>query len=339
MSFWLIACPLCSTSIAVLEEFLRRYGNSFYAPFADARISELRNSRTAAAAFPAPPQNAGPCNHASIMVSLSSRPAMPLSGAETCALKPKDVFKECEKCPEMVVVPAGGFMMGSSESEKGRELDEGPRHPVTFARPFAAGRFAVTFDEWDACTAAGACNRYRPADQGWGRGRRPAINVSWDDAQAYVAWLSASTGKAYRMLSEAEHEYVTRAGTATPFWWGDFISPRQANYDGSYTYGGGPTGEYRQRTLTVDSFQPNPWGFYQVHGNVKEWTQDCYHSSYAGAPADGTPWLSGDCRSHVLRGGSWNNDPWFLRATVRNSLSAGYRSNGLGFRVGRTLAP
>ena len=170
--------------------------------------------------------------------------------------------------------------MGSPASEKERNSDEGPQHRVTFARQFAVGKFAVTFDEWDACVGDGGCNGHRPEDEGWGRGKRPVINVNWDDAKAYVAWLSRKTGKTYRLLSEAEREYVARAGTTTPFWWGSTISTSQANYDGNSTYGSGSKGEYRQKTVPVDSFQPNPWGLYQVHGNVWEWTEDCYKDSY-----------------------------------------------------------
>src|SRR5262249_29966614 len=159
-----------------------------------------------------------------------------------------DRFKECEACPEMVVVPVGGFVMGSPDHEVERSADEGPRHRVTLANPFAVGRFAVTFEEWDACVAAGGCKGYRPSDSGWGRGRYPVINVTRDDAKAYLGWLSDITRRTYRLPSEAEREYVTRAGTTTPFWWGATISPAQANYNGYSTYGYGPTGEFRQRT-------------------------------------------------------------------------------------------
>src|SRR5262249_1040616 len=150
----------------------------------------------------------------------------PLSAPEELALKPKNAFRECDKCPEMVVVPAGSFTMGSPDSERNRAKYEGPQHEVTFAQQFAVGRYAVTFEERDACVADGGCNGYNPNDEGWGRGRRPVINVSWNDASAYVAWLSRRTGKSYRLLSEAEREYVARAGTTTPFWWGAAISPR-----------------------------------------------------------------------------------------------------------------
>ena len=272
-------------------------------------------------------------------VQRSPTDGVPLSPERERALKPKDSFKECDACPEMIVVPAGSFAMGSPEHEVGRRNDEDPRHTVTFARPFAVGRFSVTFEQWDACISDSGCNGYRPADEGWGRGRRPAINVSWDDAKTYVAWLSRKTGKAYRLLSEAEREYVTRAGTTTPFWWGGSISTSQANYDGRYAYGGGAVGEYRGKTLPVDSFQPNPWGLYQVHGNVWEWVEDCQHDDYRGAPSDGSAWMSGDCSRRVVRGGSWANDARDLRAAGRLAGTVGGRDVILGFRVGRSLTP
>jgi formylglycine-generating enzyme required for sulfatase activity len=253
--------------------------------------------------------------------------------------KPGDVFKDCDKCPEMVVVPAGSFMMGSPANEEGHDKSEEPQHSVTIAKPFAVGRFAVTFEEWDACVADGGCNGYEPADRGWGRGRQPVIHVSWDDAKTYVAWLLGKTGKTYRLLSEAEREYVTRAGTTTPFWWGSSISTSQANYNGDETYGRGSKGEYRQKTVPVDTFQPNAWGLYQVHGNVWDWVEDCYHASYAGAPLDGSAWVSGNCAAHFLRGGSWWDGPGRLRAALRYGYSAGTRDYAFGFRVARTLAP
>ena len=251
-------------------------------------------------------------------------------------LRPGETFKDCEICPEMVVVPAGSFMMGSPRDERQRTADEGPQHRVTFARPFAAGQFSVTFEEWDACVADGGCNGYRPSDAGWGRGRRPVINVSWDDAKAYVAWLSRKAGKAYRLLSEAEREYVTRAGTTTPFWWGTSITTRQASYDGRSTYGGGPKGELLSQTVLVDAFEPNPWGFYQMHGNVWEWVEDCWNESYTGAPSEGSAWTAGDCSRRALRGGSWVSLPWDIRSDARNRIPTGSRYYFVGFRVGRT---
>jgi formylglycine-generating enzyme required for sulfatase activity len=261
----------------------------------------------------------------------------PLSAPEEHALKVKDTFRECDKCPEMVVAPAGSFIMGSPDTELNRAKYEGPQHRVTFARQFAVGKFAVTFDEWDACVRDGGCSGYSPNDESWGRGRRPVIKVSWNDANAYVKWLSAKTGKIYRLLSEAEREYVARAEARTAFWWGPTISPRQANYNGTYIYGNGPTGEYRQRTVSVDSFRSNRWGIFQVHGNVWEWTQDCWHKNYVGAPAEGSPWESGRCDYRIVRGGSWATYPGDLRSAVRGRFAVDFRSDSLGFRVGRTL--
>jgi formylglycine-generating enzyme required for sulfatase activity len=244
----------------------------------------------------------------------------------------------------MVVIPAGHFIMGAPETEEGSSSDEKPQHSVTITRPFAVGRFAVTFHEWDTCVAAKGCKNYRPADRGWGRGRRPVINVSWEDARAYVAWLSRETGKPYRLLSEAEREYVTRAGTTTPFWWGSYISSCQANYDGEFTYPRTEKqkGEYRRQTVPVDWFQPNPWGLYQVHGNVYEWVEDCWRGTYEGAPADGSAWVKPDCTEHVLRGGSWNFAPWHLRSANRGRVAwAAYAAGGfvgISLRVARTLS-
>ncbi len=258
-------------------------------------------------------------------------------------------FQDHELGPEMVVVPAGEFTMGSSASEiaaleKEFSTDryhwEGPQHVVRIMAPFAVGRFAVTFDEWEACIADGGGTGYWPGDQGWGRGKRPVINVSFDDAMAYVAWLSSTTGTTYRLLSEAEREYVTRAGTRTAFWWGDTISTEQANYDGNYVFRGGEKGEYRKKTVPVDSFESNPWGLYNVHGNVWEWCEDIWRDNYDGAPIDGSAWLQGgDSSTRVVRGGSWGYYPQILRAAIRIRISAESRIKFLGFRVARTLTP
>jgi formylglycine-generating enzyme required for sulfatase activity len=273
-------------------------------------------------------------------------------------------FKDHALGPEMVVVPAGEFAMGSSESQiaalyKQYETEdlynrqgpqykqyekedwhnrEGPQHVVRIKAPFAAGRYAVTFDEWDACIGDGGCKGYRPSDQGWGRGKRPVINVSIDDAMTYVEWQSRKTGKIYRLLSEAEWEYVARSGMAASFWWGETISTGQANYDGNCTFRGGAKGEYRKKTVAVDSFEPNPWGFYNMHGNVWEWCEDLWHKNYEGAPTDGLVWLQGgDAASRVVRGGAWNNIPQSLRSANRIASRSDSRFNFLGFRVARTL--
>ena len=246
----------------------------------------------------------------------------------------------CPMCPEMVVVPAGTFTMGSPPSEPKRFNGEA-QVPVTIARPFAVGKFAVTFDQWDACVADGGCNGYRPDDKGWGRGNRPVINVSWDDAKAYAAWLSRKTGKTYRLLSEAEREYVTRAGTTMPFWWGPSISTYQANYDGRYyPYGGVTRGEFRGQTVPVDGFGANPWGLFNVHGNVSEWTADCWNASNQGSPGNGNARTNvGNCSQRVIRGGSWGSNPKELRAASRSLAASIGRQDDVGFRLTRTLNP
>ena len=180
--------------------------------------------------------------------------------------QPGTRIRDCEACPELVVVPAGSFMMGSPASEWGRFNNEGPQRRVTIAEPFAVGVYEVTFREWDACVSEGGCNGYRPDDLGWGRGGRPVINVSWGDARAYVKWLSQRTGKHYRLLSASEWEYVARAGTTGPFHTGSTISSDQANYDSSYTYASGQKGRYRGQTVQVGTFAPNAFGLHEVLG-------------------------------------------------------------------------
>ena len=241
-------------------------------------------------------------------------------------LQPGYKFQDCPGCPELVVVSSGSFRMGSPSWEEGRGADEGPVHRVTFERPFAVGVYEVTFGEWDACVSAGDCGRYRPSDEGWGRGRQPVMNVSWDDAQAYVRWLSGKTGKEYRLLSESEWEYVARAGTRTPFHTGATISTGQANYDGNFTYGSGRKGRYIGKTVEVGSYAPNRFGLHDVHGNVWEWVGDCYNDGYHGAPSDGSAWESGDCSRRVVRGGSWGGTPRYLRSANRDGSTTGIRN-------------
>lgn len=247
-------------------------------------------------------------------------------------------FTDCGAgCPVMIVVPTGTFQMGSPEREPQRGSDEGPQHEVTFSKPLAIAKFPVTVEDWEFCVSQHGCTDWPPALVAkWGRGRQPVINVSWDDAKAYATWLSRYTGKLYRLMSEAEREYITRAGTTTPFWWGSSISSEQANYDGTQRYVDEPTGRFRQNTLPVDSFQPNPWGFYDVSGNTWDWVEDCYHDSYDGAPPDGSAWTSGDCNRRVLRGGSWGSQPRNLRSAARYRLSPVVRGDWYGFRVART---
>ena len=260
----------------------------------------------------------------------------PLSLERERALKPKDSFKECDKCPEMIVVPAGSFTMGSPANESEREDHEGPQHRVTLARQFAVGQFELTFDEWDACAAAGGCNASRHSNPGGsGRGRRPVNYVSWDDAKTYVAWLAKMTGKPYRLLSEAEYEYAIRAGTQTAYPWGNNIGKNNANCVSC-----GSQWDNKE-TAPVGSFAANGFGLYDMVGNVWEWTADCYHgyhNGYNGAPADGSPWTGGgDCTKPNLRGGSYAGFPEDVRSAKRVGFNADDRADNIGFRVGRTL--
>jgi formylglycine-generating enzyme required for sulfatase activity len=336
-----------TTSIAALEAFLARFKDTYYADLARLRLEELKQ-QVAMATPPAPPPKAKETARAAECPYFDAfHPRLYVHIARdnegrclTLGKGQTEWFKDCDRCPEMVVVPAGDFTMGSPASEHERSSGEAQLR-VSIGYPFAVARFAATFDEWDACVADGGCNSYIPDDQGWGRGKHPVINVNWNDAKAYTTWLSRKTGKTYRLLSEAEREYVTRAGTITPFWWGSSITPKQANYNGSeYPYeGGGSTGEYRKRTVPVDSFEPNPWGLYQVHGNVWDWTEDCWNESNAGNPGDGTARTSGNCTIRVVRGGSWYKYPEKLRSAGRSSDSTGYRNYSNGFRLARTLNP
>jgi formylglycine-generating enzyme required for sulfatase activity len=230
-------------------------------------------------------------------------------------------------------VPAGEFMMGSPEEEAGHQMDEEPQHRVVFAKPFAVSKFVVTFDQWDACMAAGGCT-WRPPDNEMGRGISAVINVSWDDARQYVAWFSRMTSKTYRLPTEAEFEYAARAGTQTAFFWGDEIGNGNANCAGC-----GSKWDNRE-TSPAGSFKPNAFGLYDMHGNVSEWTEDCVHGNYNVAPQDGSAWMAdGDCSHRVIRGGPFFLDPRGPRAATRGYNSTDYRGNYLGFRVGRTLTP
>jgi len=238
--------------------------------------------------------------------------------------------------PEMVVIPGGVFTMGSPDSEAGRSNDEGPQHSVKVVS-FALGRYEVTFDEYDVF--AKATGRKPPNDEGWGRGLRPVINVSWDDALAYAAWLSQKTGQHYRLPTEAEWEYVARAGTTASRYWGD--EPKLAcNYanvrDKYFDCDDG----YADKTAPVGSFIANPFGLQDMLGNVWEWVADCWHDSYQGAPVDGSDWEDGKaCESggRVLRGGSWYSIPGLVRSAFRGRYNPAYRYYFNGFRLARTL--
>jgi formylglycine-generating enzyme required for sulfatase activity len=221
-------------------------------------------------------------------------------------------------------------MMGSSADEAGHFDDEGPQHNVTIAKPFAVAKFDVTFADWDACASVGGC----PAagDSGYGRGTRPVINVTWDDAQQYVAWLSRMTGKTYRLLSEAEWEYASRGGATTAYPWGNEVGSGNADCNGC-----GSQWDAHE-TSPAGSFKPNGFGLFDMDGDVWQWVEDCYHPDYVGAPSNGVPWISGDCSRRVYRGGSWYSLPRYVRSANRSMNATGYRVNLVGFRIARTLS-
>ena len=265
----------------------------------------------------------------------------------------------------MVVIPAGEYMMGSPDGEEGRKSDEGPRHQVRTGEGFAVGKYEVTVDEfalfvWETGhDMSGGCRGYDAGegkwktfdDRSWGRpgfsqtGVHPVVCVSWEDAKAYVEWLSGETGEGYRLMSEAEWEYVARAGTRTSWFWGDSEGEQCKNGNGAGTettfdWRNKACGDGYGETAPVGSFVPNGYGLYDVHGNVWEWVEDCWHGDYEGAPTEGSAWVSGgDCGKRVLRGGSWGSRPRYLRSANRLRLTAGNRYFSNGFRVARTLTP
>ena len=379
-----------TTSVAVLEDFIRQFGGTPYGSMARARLDELRKG-VASLAPPVSPESpapraklpavapptaslipSGPCGSGRISASTRSRTAMPLSTDEECALTPGDVFKDCDRCPEMVVVPAGAFTMGSPESEKDRDKEESPQHEVTFERQFAVGRFHVTVDQFAAFVAetgydAGSkCQTFEGgkleerSSRSWRspgftqRGSHPVVCLNWNDANAYADWLARKTGKAYRLVTEAEWEYAARAhtqpGTYPPYWFGDEETDlcRYANVadqtaksivGGTRGWTVAPCSDGYAYTSPAGSFAANGFGLHDMLGNASQWTGDCSHDDYAGAPPDGSAWTSGDCRIRPARGGSWYNFPKNLRAAVRIWANANYRLNYLGFRLARTLTP
>ena len=285
----------------------------------------------------------------------------------TPSWSPGSVFIDCVDCPSMVILPSGGFTMGSSSQEQalvnaaGTSAEytnvESPQHYVRISS-FAAGRYAVTKGEFAAFVRASG---YRTeAEQGdgcyiWSGGEakkkaglnwrnagfpqaddHPVVCVSWNDSQAYIQWINRISGKNYRLLSEAEREYAVRGGTQTAFWWGEGVTTLQANYHGDSSYNGSPKGQDRQATVPVNSFSANPFGLYNVHGNVWEWTQDCWHDTYTGAPTDGSAWTTGcTSKDRVLRGGSWYNGPVQLRSAYRVRFIQDGRFSIIGIRIAR----
>lgn len=248
-------------------------------------------------------------------------------------------FRDCAECPEMVTLPAGQALIGSPPTELGREADEGPRYLLKITRPFAVGRFEVTFDEWEACVKAQVC-RATPEGRDWGRGRRPVMYISWYDAQAYVLWLRQRTGKSYRLLSEAEWEYAARAGHSSVFVSGACLKTSQANFNGSaarYRYCAEDRGHYHAQTVPVGRFSPNAFGLHDMAGNLREWVQDCWAASYQFAPDHGEARKDGDCSYQVIRGGAWADEISAQRTALRGYHDSAGWTPLIGLRVARDL--
>jgi formylglycine-generating enzyme required for sulfatase activity len=287
---------------------------------------------------------------------LPSKPAPGPSGMR--------IFRDFPEAPEMAAVPKGSFIMGSPPDEPGRSKDEGPRHEVIIPRAFAIGRYTVTRGEFSAFVAATGYNAkgaaYVWTGKEWALGSKnswlnpgfdqdgshPVVCVNSHDAHAFIAWLNSKVpGQPYRLPSEAEWEYACRGGTTSRFWWGSSITTDQANYNGNFVYdGGGAKGEYRQKTVTVHSFEPNPWGLYQMLGNVWErcedrWNENCYKEKPLALNERGGALMTGDSEHCTVRGGSWESDPGRLRAAFRTRGSLVNRYSDRGFRVVRTLDP
>ena len=241
--------------------------------------------------------------------------------------EPSVVFRDHSNAPEMIVLPRGQFVMGSSQDGPGHEDTESPQHTVHISYALAVGKYPITFAQWDACVKDGG-TKYKPDDEGWGRGSRPVINVSWDDTQLYLEWLSKVTGKTYRLLSEAEWEYAARAGSQSTYSFGN--DPKELDRYAWFKENSGG------KTHPVGEKLPNAFGLYDMHGNVFEWTQDCWNENYSGAPTDGSAWTTGYWHMRVVRGGSWGMIPQLLRSAFRVCDNSTIRDYNFGFRVART---
>jgi formylglycine-generating enzyme required for sulfatase activity len=340
-----------------LEAFAKQFPGTVYAAQAQERLNGLRAAQVAAAQ-PAPkqptPPAPAPSKQAAVVPPPAPQPARQQPPYSHWDCKSNDAW--CRIGLEMRVLPTGSYLRGSSDAEIAALVktysndwykNEGPQRRVTISHIVAIAKHETTFELWDLCVAEKGC-KTSPKDEGWGRGKRPAIDVSWDDiTNEFLPWLNRKLGIAptapdrYRLPSEAEWEYAARAGTTGDYSFPSPITAAKANYDATSTHAGSPKGTYRQRTVPIDdgSFPLNPWGLAHVHGNAGEWVQDCYAENYGSAPIDGAPVESGSCSARVLRGGSWLILPQYLRSAYRNWLQPDNRNDYIGFRLARTLLP
>lgn len=323
-----------SDHAADYEAYLQAYPNGRFAALAKARIARLRAAAPKSAtpapatrepeqARPKPPKVKKTPKEAPQETPPQAQPA-PAAPASAAGAKTAEIT-DCPGCPALISVPGGAFTMGNNASD----LSEKPAHKVTLAAPFAIGKYEITIAQWNACVEAGGCAK--PGADAKGAPNTPVRDVSWDDAQQYVKWLSKLSGKAYRLPTEAEWEFAARGGTSTRFWWGEKMETGKADCKDC----GPPWTE--QGPLAVGSFAANPFGLHDVNGSVWEWVEDCWHTSYKGAPADGHAWETPNCRERVIRGGSWREGASYMLSTTRFKYAASVRDGQNGFRVARSV--
>ncbi|WP_321793843.1 SUMF1/EgtB/PvdO family nonheme iron enzyme [Caballeronia sp. J97] len=345
-----------STYPSDYEAYLKAYPNGRFAALAKARIERLRaagNAKPAASAPPAAtatpaapapkpppsapataaapekPRPAAPPPPAPVAAAPAAAPAAAITTKPAAKAASGGEIKDCPACPLLIPLAAGSFTMGSSNDDPA----EKPPHRVSVGRAFAIGKYEVTVEQWNACADAGACTRIAPeGDSGTpAPGNAPMRNVSWDDAQVYVKWLSKVGGKPYRLPTEAEWEYAARGGTQSTYWWGDQMKKGTADCKDC----GDP---FKPEAPTpVGSFAANPYGLYDMNGSVWEWVADCWHSSYKNAPVDGRAWDEPSCSVRVIRGGSWREGAAYMQSATRFKYSSSVRQSQNGFRVARDL--
>jgi formylglycine-generating enzyme required for sulfatase activity len=317
-----------STHASDFEAYLQAYPNGRFAPLARARIARLQAGGTSAApttstSAKTTATHTTTTSKAETTTTQKAPPAASVQKPAAATTEAREI-KDCANCPPLVSISPGTFTMGSTAGD----ASERPPHAVAISAPYAIGKTEVTLEQWNACADAGACPRI--ANEGAAKGS-PIRDVSWDDAQAYVKWLSKTTGKSYRLPTEAEWEYAARGGTATPYWWGTQMKKGNADCK--------ECGEPWSNAAPAKaaSFAPNPYGLYDMNGSVWEWVADCWHNSYKGAPADGRAWDEPNCRMRVIRGGSWRNGASYMLSSTRFKYDAGVRDGENGFRVARDL--
>lgn len=307
----------------------------------DERLPEAFAALAAPSLKPAPPED--PVEDALLTSDLNQAALAELAaaveaaeGAGTRQDYLGDYFSDCEGCPDMAALDGGVFLMGARAAEQDRQPEETPQRRIEISYRFAIATRETTFEQWSLCVMEGGCRSYAPDDAGWGRGDRPVINVSYEDAAAYARWLSAKTGHYYRLPSEAEWEFAARAGTAGATHFGDYLSAADANFDGRTPYRAETT-IIRGRTVPVTQFRHNAFGLFDMHGNVAEWTLDCWNPGHNGGPATGAARIGGDCARRVVKGGSWRSPGWRVRSAARRGMDAETRGPETGFRVVRVL--